>query len=182
MKKAYMVIGCPGSGKSWVCDQLKELFDYVHHDLFIGMAGDTYVTEIVKRSASAKRPLLIEAPFSISQIKDPLEKLGFQIEPVFIQEDLSVITERYLKRENKEIPKGHLTRQQTYNSRAQEWGSFRGTSDQVLEHLKTKIQTGNEHQSTGVIYNEQSQVNKEPWSNLNEVVAPEPQGGGSENA
>ena len=28
MKKAYMVIGCPGSGKSYVCDKLKDIFDY----------------------------------------------------------------------------------------------------------------------------------------------------------
>ena len=133
-----MVIGCPGSGKSWVCDQLKENFDYVHHDLFIGMAGDAYVNEILKRAESAKRPLLIEAPFSISQIKDPLERAGFEITPVFIQEDHAVISDRYRTREKKEIPKGHLTRQNTYLQRADEWRSFKGSSAQVLEHLKSE--------------------------------------------
>lgn len=154
MKKAYMVIGCPGSGKSWVCDQLKDAFDYVHHDLYIGMAGDVYVQEILKRSTQAKKPLLIEAPFSISKIKDPLEQMGFEITPVFIQEDPSLIADRYKRRENKEIPKGHLTRQETYKSRADEWKAFKGTSNEVLEHLKKAAQP----------------VSTEPWSQVKEAV------------
>lgn len=135
MKKAYMVVGCPGSGKSWVCDQLKDKFHYVHHDLYIGMADGTYVNEIMRQANLAQKPLLIEAPFSISKIKDPLEQIGFKITPVFIQEDHSLIADRYRKRENKDIPKGHLTRQETYRQRADEWKAFKGTSSQVLEHL-----------------------------------------------
>lgn len=136
MKKAYMVIGCPGSGKSWVCDKLKDLFHYVHHDLYIGMAGGTYVQEILKEAKKATKPLLIEAPFSISQIKDPLEQAGLEITPVFIQEDHKTISSRYSARDKKEIPKGHLTRQETYRQRAISWKAFQGTSSQVLEHLK----------------------------------------------
>lgn len=137
-QKAYMVIGCPGSGKSWVCDQLKKLggFEYVHHDLFVGMAGDKYVKEILKASKTAKQPLLIEAPFSISQIKDPLEEAGLEIIPVFIQEEHQTIRDRYQKREKKDIPTGHLTRQETYARRAEQWNAFAGTSSEVLEHLK----------------------------------------------
>jgi hypothetical protein len=134
-----MVIGCPGSGKSWVCDQLKDRFHYVHHDLFVGMAGGVYVAEIVRQSKIATRPLLIESPFSVSQIKDPLERLGFQITPVFIQEDPAVIRGRYRARERKEIPTGHLTRQITYKQRADTWRAFQGTSSQVLAHLKGVI-------------------------------------------
>lgn len=171
MKKAFMVIGCPGSGKSWVCDQLKELFDYVHHDLYIGMAGDTYVREILKRSDSAKKPLLIEAPFSISQIKDPLEAMGFEITPVFIQEDPNVITERYLAREKKEIPKGHLTRQNTYLSRANEWKAFKGTSTQVLEHLKRL------NSSNSVQISPAESKPAEPWQGVAEAVTPPAEGG-----
>lgn len=135
-KKAYMVIGCPGAGKTWICEQIKDKFTYVHHDLYIGMAGGTYVNAIKEAAKDATKPLLIEAPFSIAQIMDPLKAEGFEIEPVFIQEDPHVITERYQKRESKEIPKGHLTRQNTYLERAKAWGSFHGTSSQVLEHLK----------------------------------------------
>lgn len=136
MKQAYMVVGCPGSGKSWVCDQLKDQFEYVHHDLYIGMHGDRYVHAIVEASKSAKKPLLIEAPFSISAIAEPLEKKGFKITKVFIQEKPDVIAERYRAREKKEIPRGHLTRQKTYAERAKVTKSFQGTSTQVYEYLK----------------------------------------------
>jgi hypothetical protein len=81
-------------------------------------------------------PILIEAPFSVSQIKDPLEKHGRTVTPVFIVEERKTLAERYMRRENKPIPQGHLTRQDTYQRRAIEGGHFRGTSAQILEHLK----------------------------------------------
>ncbi len=135
--KAYMVIGCPGSGKSWVCEQLEDKFEYVHHDLFIGMAGDTYVNEILKAAKTAKKPLLIEAPFSISAIKEPLENKGITVIPLFIQEKPSVISQRYKDRDKKEIPKGHLTRQETYRHKAISWKAFKGTSEEVYNYLKS---------------------------------------------
>lgn len=140
MKEAYMVVGCPGSGKTWVCEQVKDAYTYVHHDLFIGMAGDAYVRAIIEASKTAKKPLLIEAPFSISAIAGPLEEKGFKITKLFIQEKPEVISERYRAREKKAIPKGHLTRQKTYAERARATNSFQGTSSQVYEYLK---KTGN---------------------------------------
>jgi hypothetical protein len=136
--KAYMVIGCPGSGKSWVCDQLEKLekFKYVHHDLYIGMAGPKYVDAILDAAKETEKPILCEAPFSISQLKEPLEKAGIDVIPVFIQELPHTIRTRYWQREKKDIPNGHLTRQNTYAQRAKEWNAFQGTSGEVLEHLK----------------------------------------------
>ena len=133
-----MVIGCPGSGKSWVCDQVQDQFRYVRHDLLMGMHGAAYVDEIVRQSgiATATKPLLIEAPFSISQIKDPLERAGFDVQPVYIQEDHEIIRDRYQKREGMPIPPGHLTRQDTYRQRAIASGDYQGTSSQVLAYLK----------------------------------------------
>lgn len=162
MKKIYMVVGCPGSGKSWICDQLKEKFHYVHHDLFIGMAGDTYVNEIIKESQAANKPLLIEAPFSISKIKEPLEQSGFEITPVFIQEEHQILRDRYLAREKKEIPKGHLTRQDTYLQRATEWNAFKGTSLEVYEHLKA--QGASEPLLNSNTSFHRSLTEAEPWS------------------
>lgn len=140
MKQAFLVIGCPGSGKSYVCEQLKDVAHYVHHDLSIGMAGDAYVNEIVAQAETATKPLLIEAPFSVSEIKEPLEAQGFTVTPVFIQEDHAVIAARYRARDGKDIPVGHLTRQDTYMARATEWQAFAGTSDQVAAHLKKQLQ------------------------------------------
>lgn len=137
MKSIYLVVGVPGSGKSWVCEQLRDKFEYVHHDGYIGhiKQPEVYVDAILQKAKSATKPLLTEAPFSISQIKDPLEAQGFKVIPVFILEDPRIVSERYQKREKKQIPTGHLTRMETYRSRAREWGSFFGTSQQVLEHL-----------------------------------------------
>jgi predicted ATPase len=135
-KKVYLVIGCPGAGKSWVCDQLAGTYNYVHHDLRVDMTGPAYVKAICAAAEDSTKPLLAEAPFSVSQTKEPLEKLGFDVVPVVIQETQGVIEGRYLKRENKKIPPGHITRQSTYLDRAKQWKCFTGTSSQVLEHLR----------------------------------------------
>lgn len=137
MKTAYLVVGVPGSGKSWVCEKLTDKFEYVHHDGFIYLKQPgAYLRAIFEASKTATRPLLIEAPFSISETKDPLEEAGFKVIPVFILEKPSVVSMRYQKREGKEIPKGHLTRMQTYSERAKKWNAFSGTSSEVLAHLK----------------------------------------------
>ena len=133
-----MVVGCPAAGKSWVCDQLASDFHYVHHDLFKGMHGAAYVAEIIKQSATAQKPLLIEAPFSMREIKDPLIAAGFRVTTVFIQENDSVLRQRYRAREGREIPPGHLTRQKTYLERARLLRAFVGSSAQVLEHLRNQ--------------------------------------------
>jgi len=129
----YLVIGCPGAGKSWVCEQLRELYDYVRHDDY--MDGG-YVDAIIRQHAIATKPLLTETPFSVSQIMKPLQKMGLGVTPLFILETNEVISARYLKREGVPIPAGHLTRQITYTQRAHELYAFRGTAEQVLEYLR----------------------------------------------
>lgn len=137
----YLVVAVPGSGKSWVCDQLTDLFHYVHHDGYIGHIKhpEAYVDAILEATETAKKPLLTEAPFSISKIKDPLEAAGHKVKPVFIIEDPAVLSARYLKREKKPIPKGHLTRMGTYAARAKAWKAFTGTSQEVLDYLKKEV-------------------------------------------
>lgn len=134
-KTIHIVVGCPGSGKSWICHQLKDHFTLVHHDLFIGMTGHIYVTAIAEASLTARKPMLAEAPFSISKTKEPLEALGFTVVPVVIDEDPKVIEDRYFQREQKPIPKGHLTRQITYRERAIAMGWFSGDVYECLAHL-----------------------------------------------
>lgn len=131
-KKIFMVVGCPGSGKSWVCEKLSKQFQYVRHDDHL----KGYVPEIARQAKTATRPLLIETPFSVSQIKEPLEKQGFEVVPLYIQERPEVIRERYQNREGKSIPDGHLTRQETYGKRAKEQGAFSGSSTEILQRLR----------------------------------------------
>ena len=133
MKKIFLVVGCPGSGKSWVCNQVAKQYHYVRHDDYIER---NYVSEIVKQSKTATKPLLIETPFSVSQIKEPLEKQGFEVVPLYIQERPEAIKQRYREREGRDIPEGHLTRQQTYAQRAATQGAFAGSSTDILQRLR----------------------------------------------
>lgn len=137
MQPIYLVVGVPGSGKSWVCEQLQEKFEYLHHDGYIYLKKPgAYLKAILDIAPKAIRPLLCEAPFSISETKDPLEKAGYKVIPIFIIEPEHVLKARYFTREKKPIPKGHITRMQTYKERAKLWKSFMGTSKEVFEHLK----------------------------------------------
>lgn len=135
-----MLVGCPGSGKSWVANQMKQSMDYIPHDNFI-KTPSTYLQNILSHVKNKKNdtPLLIETPFSINQLKEPLKNRGLDVECVFIQENHDTLKNRYETREGKPIPEGHLTRQQTYAERAKESGSFFGSSNQVLDYLKSKM-------------------------------------------
>lgn len=133
-KKIFLVVGCPGSGKSWVCNQLGKQFQYVRHDDHI---GKNYVSEVVKQAKNAARPVLAETPFSVSQVKEPLERQGFEVVPLYIQEKPETIRQRYRDREGKDIPAGHLTRQETYKQRAAEQGAFAGSSTDILAKLRS---------------------------------------------
>lgn len=138
MQPIYLLIGVPGSGKSWVSAQLTN-FHYVHHDGYIGHINQPkeYVFGILDALKTATKPILAEAPFSISQIKDPLEERGLKVIPVFILEHPHVLHQRYMNREGRNIPQGHLTRQETYRKRAMEWKAFMGTSSDVLKYLQS---------------------------------------------
>lgn len=137
-KTIYLVVGVPCAGKSWVCEQLDGLYSYVRHDDHIG--GD-YVAAIHGRAQLTAKPLLAETPFSMSQIVEPLQARGFDVQPVFIIEDEATLRQRYRAREHKDIPAGHLSRQKTYAKRAVEQKAFYGTSAEVLGHLSQRLRT-----------------------------------------
>ncbi len=139
MKPIYLVVGVPGAGKSYVCEKLTEKFEYVHHDGLIYLKKPGAYLEAVREAAkSATKPLLIEAPFSVSDTVDPLEADGFEVKQVYILEDPQTVSSRYEQREGKPIPKGHLTRMETYRKRAETTAAFSGTSDEVLTFLQNE--------------------------------------------
>jgi hypothetical protein len=128
----YLLAGTPGSGKTWVCKQLEDKFDYLAHDDFPN--PKTYISAIKRLASFATKPILIETPFSVSTFTDSLP-----VTPVFIIESEEVTKSRYEARDNKPIPQGHLSRIKTYIDRAKELNAFSGTSEQVLEYLKSKV-------------------------------------------
>lgn len=129
-----LLVGVPGVGKSYVCSRLIDKYDYVSHDRFM-KRHDEYVAEILSRAKQSEF-VLCEAPFSMSETVGPLEASGHTVRPVFIIEEPVILAARYMKDRAKPIPKGHLTRQDTYLKRAIAGGHFFGTSEQVLEHLR----------------------------------------------
>src|SRR4051812_36514432 len=92
----YLVCGVPGSGKTWVCDQLKDHFDYVPHDSYLIAQ---YADALIKRAEHSDRPVLGEAPFRISLLIDQIRKEGIQCRAYFVIEPEHTVKARYEKRE-----------------------------------------------------------------------------------
>lgn len=136
MNQIYMLVGVPAAGKTWIMKQLKEKFHTIDHDSSIGKWENHYVETIVKEAPKATKPVLIETPFSMSKILEPLKEKGFQVTPVFISEKPELLMKRYSDRGQTGVyPKGHVTRQMTFLMRAMEGKHFLGTSQEVLEYL-----------------------------------------------
>lgn len=149
-----MLAGVSGSGKSWVCRQLKDKFNYVPHDVCWshpiakpdlsakdpqwGPKGSVSIhPEVVAMMAKAsKKPIITEVPFAERELKSKLEDEGIKVIPVFVIEDPRTIKSRYQDREGKALPKSALSRAISIVERAKEWGGFYGTSTEVLNHLK----------------------------------------------
>jgi hypothetical protein len=134
MAKIYLLVGVPGSGKTWVANQLKDKYSVLAHDDFKNT--NNYIRSIIEYDKASLKPIIVETPFSMSQILEPLDAAGLDVTPVIIYDTPKQIAEQYFNREKKDIPQGHLTRNETYYMRAHNHGYFIGNSFQVLEHLK----------------------------------------------
>jgi RNase adaptor protein for sRNA GlmZ degradation len=141
-EKIYIVSGVPASGKSWVCNQLKDLFEYVAHDGWsqrdkLGSKDylAKYARELLEKAKTSAKPVLGDCPFSERELKELLEKGGATPKFIFLKASPADLVSRYKER-NKPLPKGHITRQTSIPERAKEWGSFYGASSEALDHLK----------------------------------------------
>lgn len=126
--KLYMVAACSGSGKSWVCKQLTDKFDYVSYD-------DTRKKEHLDRLLSpSDKPKLYDPPIKISTFfKRHSDK--FDIHAVFILEEDDVVKARVESRGGEWTE--HISkRNAAMRKRFDKYGDFAGTSQQVLDYLK----------------------------------------------
>lgn len=135
MNKIYLIVGVPGSGKSWVCNQLKDKFNYIPHDKVHECNTQLYIDNINFIARTRDKPVLAETPFSVSIYTDAIQN----IETVYILEDYNKVLERYEVREGKRPSPGDRTRQETYTKRAKKSNSFSGTSQEVLNYLRGKV-------------------------------------------
>jgi hypothetical protein len=132
MVPVYLICGVPGSGKSWVCEQLRDKFEYVEHDLTVS----NHPERIIKAASLSLMPVLADCPFAERELRDILVTAGIEIIPLFIVENPDVVAARYLSRSGKTIRKEHLTRASSIGQRALEWQAPYGTSEQILGLLR----------------------------------------------
>lgn len=136
MQKVYLICGVPASGKTWVCNQLTDKFEYIPNDDHIKTKN--YAPTIAKRAKGGDKPILADCPFAERVLKDRLKELGVEvIIPVFVIETPEVIKRRYFQRNKKPASQSTLTHAVTILDRAKEWGGYYGTSDEVLKYLKS---------------------------------------------
>ena len=129
----YLVCGVSGSGKTWVCKQVTDKFNYIPHD-------ETYndsIGAICGAATADKRPIITECPFAERLFKEKLEAAGFKVIPVFVVETPDVVADRHMKREGRPASKSALSRALTIQTRAEEWRAPFGPSHVVLDYLKS---------------------------------------------
>jgi guanylate kinase len=129
--KLYMLAACSGSGKSWVCKQLTDLYDYVSYD---DNRKKDHLDLLLLPSA---KPKLYDPPIKISTFfKRHSDK--FEIHAVFILEEDEVVKQRIAMRGGEWTE--HISkRNATMRKRFEKYGEFAGTSQEVLDYLKSKV-------------------------------------------
>lgn len=132
MQPVYLICGVSGSGKSWICRQLTEKFEYIPHDEHF----TNHARVIIETALIAKRPVITESPFGERVLREQIEKRGIPVIPYFVIEAPEVVRIRYYARERKALPKAAETRATTIRNRAREWNAPAGKSAEVLEMLK----------------------------------------------
>ena len=124
-----MVCGASGSGKSWICKQLVDKFNYISFD----ENPKKHHIDLIK-SAGLDKPILYDPPIKISTfIKRHSHE--FNIIPIFIIEEEGVVKERVVGRGGTWTE--HLAKRcNVMRQRNKKYGVFAGTSQEVLEYLQ----------------------------------------------
>lgn len=132
--EVILLCGVPGSGKTWIMDQLQDKFWCVPNDDYIGLPRAR--TAKILEGWKSPLPLLIDCPFGERVLREEIEALGFHVTPMFVIESPAVIARRYEAREGKLPTQAMLTRAETIKLRCAEWDGQGGTSKEVYEILR----------------------------------------------
>lgn len=152
IQTVHMVCGVPGSGKTWVCEQLTEKFTYLKHDDYMNAAklrlveqsplGRATVLEkdfvaAIIQAATKDKPVLIDCPFAERELRKRIESIGLKVVPWFIVESTALVQERYKRRTGRDLPQNSVTRSATIVNRANEWKALHGKAEIVLKALQS---------------------------------------------
>lgn len=138
MTDVILVIGVPGSGKTWVCQQLSDRFTYVPRD----DDSDNHAERLIAAARKPGGPVISEVPFGERELVAELERVGLEVTPIFLVEETEIIAERYEVRESKPLSTAHRARAANMKNKAQEWGAWSGTADEAVEHLQNPGMAG----------------------------------------
>lgn len=128
----YLLCGVPGAGKTWCIERLGDKFIHIPHD--------SYTHDKIVRLACEYQDhqyVIIDCPFDERRLRAQLERRALSVTPVFILERPSVIEARYFQREKKMPSANVLTRAVTIKKKIEEWGAVYGTSEEMLDYLRT---------------------------------------------
>jgi hypothetical protein len=132
MKPVHLLVGVPGSGKSWVAKQIKDAYNYVQHDT-CPVNQYAHLLQRESQDRDGNKPILAEAPFRASILLEELRYLGVPVKTYHLNETEPKVRVRYEMREGHPIPKQHITNLHKYAKR--QWDNS-GTSEEILAKLK----------------------------------------------
>lgn len=137
IQTCYLLIGVPGSGKTWIMNKLRSQFYCISHDDFtLAGLGDLIPKEVSMTALTSSRPLLLDCPFGEDALYEALTRQGIPVVPLVIVEAPGIIKTRYEARERMMCPQKHLTRAGNMKAKADRIGAFSGTSEEVLAQLR----------------------------------------------
>lgn len=140
-KELVLLCGVPGSGKTWVIDHIKPKYVHLDHDAIAKFTKSAVMartlTEHALKLVNSPKHIILDCPFSERVIREHLLAEDFKVTPVFIVEHPDTIVARYYHREGRPATPATLTRARTIADRANEWKAMMGTSNEVLEYLKS---------------------------------------------
>lgn len=126
----FLVFGVSGSGKSWVCKQLQDKFEYVSYD-------EVPKKDQLQMMLNANKPILHDRSIKTSTfIKRNSDK--FDIRVVCILGDFIRVKEQ-LKNRGGKITKSLYKRWKIMHRRADKYAEFVGDSDEVYRYLRDVV-------------------------------------------
>jgi transposase-like protein len=126
----YLVCGVPGAGKSWICEQLKDKINYISYD---DTKNDEERLTLLRNTAIS----LYDPTFKISTFIKRYSH-EFNLIPLFIIEKEETLKERLIGRGG-EWTESLTRRIIAIDSRSKKYGQFSGTSQEVLNYLKSQL-------------------------------------------
>ncbi len=85
MQTVYLLCGVSGVGKTWICEQVKDYFEWIPQDDHF----DDQVDVTLRAAKSGVKPVLTECPFGERITREQLERKGAKVIPVFVVQRLS---------------------------------------------------------------------------------------------